>query len=156
MKLKLELFSFICTIFFIYRSSCFKPELTELTNSGHLLANEGSTFNFINKSLNQVQKFVSENEKSKSSSNSKDFQYIIQFECFVNNICFYINKDIHFFSYHSNYIEKINLFSKKHREKNIVIPFNNSLNKSNLFQYITIYMNKDDNFEFNFYKYNRI
>jgi len=155
MKLKLELFSFICTIFFIYRSSCFKPELTELTNSGHLLANEGTTFNFINNSLNQVQKFVSENEKSKSSSNSKDFQYIIQFECFINNICFYINKDIHFFSYHSNYIEKINLFSKKHREKNIVIPFNNSLNKSNLFQYITIYMNKDDNFEFNFYKYNR-
>ena len=120
MKLKLELFSFICTIFFIYRSSCFKPELTELTNSGHLLANEGSTFNFINNSLNQVQKFVSENEKSKSSSNSKDFQYIIQFECFVNNICFYINKNIHFFHIIVIILKKL-IYSQKNSEKKILL-----------------------------------
>ena len=153
MKYKLEIISLTCIIFF---ANCFRSELIELSNSDYLLVNQDEIFKFQNNSLNRVEKFELEIEESKSSAISKDLEIINYLECFCKNICVFINKNIYIFSYDGSFIEKVKISKKNFGEKNIIIPLNNSLNESNIFEYINIFINKNDNFVFNLYKYNRL
>ena len=153
MIFKLELFVLFCLINFHVISSNVEPELVHLLNSDYLLVNEYGIFQFKGNNFNQYEKILSLREEQNPSVHMKNIQNFYNFKCFGDNICIFINNYIYIFSSDGKLIKKTIILVETSLVKYVVIPFNTELKDINTFNYILLFVNKENNLIVHFYSY---
>ena len=154
MIFRLDLIVLLCLINFTLISSTFQPKIVQLINSDYLLINGDGIFRFKNNNFQQIQKVISTKEEENSLSNIKDNKGIHQFRCFGENICIFVNKYIYVFSSEGNMIKKINISDENQKCKLVLIPFNESINELDAFNYFLFSVDSKGNFVYYFYSFN--
>ena len=153
MEFRLELFVLFCLAMFPMISSSFQPVIIHLSNSDFLLVNGDAIFQFKSYNFGHYQKILSLTEEQNPSVGMKDIQNIYQFKCFGENICIFVNNYIYVFSSSGKLIKKIIISVETSKVKYVVIPFNTGINDINIFNYILLFVDSQNDLLFYYYSF---
>ena len=125
-----------------------------LINENFLLINKTAVY-IKDKNFREIKKkYIFENNDKKlikkyDNDLDFDFQYFIQ----DNKIFIFIKKYMYIFSNKGNFIKKCKIFEHLPNNNYIILPYESVSKKLNIFFYLAIYMNNDDNIVFRVYEY---
>ena len=122
-----------------------------LINESFLLINKTAVYIKDKNFLEIKEKYIFENNDKKFNDNELDLdlQYFIQ----DNKIFIFVKKYMYIFSNKGNFIKKCKIFEQLPNNNYIILPYEKVIKKLNIFFYLVIYMNNDDNIVFRVYEY---
>ena len=125
-----------------------------LINGNFLLINKTAVYIIDKNYLEIKEKYIFENNNKsliKKHDNELDFnvQYLIQDDI----IFIFVKNYMYIFSNKGDFIKKCKIFEQSPKNNYIILPYGNILKKLNVYFYLVIYMNNDDNIVFRVYEY---